>query len=868
MADGLESRAKSVFDEAVELAPAGRAAFLDRACLGDQRLRARVEVLLAGAEADDAFLRDPTLAGGMGATARPQGLRASELASESPGTAIGPYKLLELIGEGGFGRVYLAEQREPVARRVALKIIKIGMDTAEVVARFEQERQALALMDHPNIAKVLDAGATPTGRPYFVMEHVKGMPVTQYCERNKLGVRPRLELFIQTCQAVQHAHTKGIIHRDLKPTNILITSQDGVPQSKVIDFGIAKATDLRISAKTVYTGMGQFIGTPEYMSPEQAEGSPDIDTRSDIYALGVLLYELLTGATPFDSTRLRNAAYVDVQRLIREVEPIRPSTRVSQSAPPGIDAAKDRLGDKDGRGQSQDERRARSRLLRGDLDWIVMKALEKDRTRRYDTATGLAADIRRHMAGEAVLAAPPSRVYRVRKFVRRNRGSVIAAGLVTGALVLGLAGTGLGLWRTELARAAEARQRQSAEKIAEFMQETLAGVEPSVARGRDTAMLKEMMDGAAEKIEAGELRDSPEAEVRLRRTIGGTYAEIAEFEGADRMLSAAVGLARKQWPGDHDDVAACINDLAWLRTQHQGRPAEAEALDREALAMRQRLHPGDHPDVAFSLNNLARTLESLGRGGEAEPLFREALAMKQRLFQGDHPDVANGLNNLGKVVLDQGRAEEAEPLYREALAMRRRLFKGDHPMVSFSMLNHADVLRVLGRPEESEALLIDAVAMMRRLYEGDHPETARALNNLAATQLALGRGEEAVLRFREAAEMRVRVFEGDHPDVAVSLNNLGGVLMAVGRPREAEEHLRRGLGMYERLIAGDYPPTANCMTNLARCLGLVGKHAEAMNYAQRAVEMAERILPEGHPIRQKCAGTLEAVKGMATKGPG
>jgi non-specific serine/threonine protein kinase/serine/threonine-protein kinase len=376
---------------------------------------------------------------------------------EQAGTQIGPYRLIQPIGEGGFGSVFMAEQKKPVARTVALKIIKLGMDTRAVVARFEQERQALALMDHPNIAKVFDAGATSTGRPYFVMEFCRGKPLTEYCDEAKLPIRERLALFVQVCHAVQHAHSKGLIHRDIKPSNILVVDEDGRPVPKVIDFGIAKATGSKLSEMTVYTEHRQMIGTPAYMSPEQAEGSLDIDTRTDVYALGVLLYESLTGETPFTMQSFRSATYADIPKIIREVEPPIPSTRLRQNVTTIARVA----------AQRDTEPKKLKSMLRGELDWIVMKAVEKDRSRRYDTANSLAMDVERYLKGEAVLAAPPSRVYRLSKFVNRHKGPVVAAAVVALALIGGLIGTTYGLRKAVLARVGETAAKVKAESEAE-----------------------------------------------------------------------------------------------------------------------------------------------------------------------------------------------------------------------------------------------------------------------------------------------------------------------------------------------------------------------------------------------------------------
>ncbi|MGB2821992.1 MAG: serine/threonine-protein kinase, partial [Phycisphaerae bacterium] len=422
-----------------------REAYLRRVCGGNAELLARLRALLEAHEEAGDFLEQPALGEGVTLDVAPL--------TEGPGTIVGRYKLLEQIGEGGMGMVYMAEQTEPVRRRVALKIIKLGMDTKQVVARFEAERQALALMDHPNIARVLDAGSTETGRPYFVMDLVRGIPITEYCDKNKLATFQRLELFMQVCRAVQHAHQKGIIHRDIKPSNVMVSLHDGKPVPKVIDFGIAKAMNQRLTEKTLFTGYAQMIGTPAYMSPEQAEMSGlDVDTRSDIYSLGVLLYELLTGTTPLEEKRLRRAGYNEIQRIIREEEPPRPSVRLSTMKETLTSVAAHRGTDPVRLG----------RLVRDDLDWIVMKALEKDRTRRYETPSNLAEDIRRHLGHEPVTAGPPGAAYRLRKFVGRHQVGVGAGLVVSASLVVGLAAATIGFVRAS----SESRRAQRAERQA------------------------------------------------------------------------------------------------------------------------------------------------------------------------------------------------------------------------------------------------------------------------------------------------------------------------------------------------------------------------------------------------------------------
>ena len=537
-------RVKVIFAGASALAsPRERAAYLDSACADDAALRAQIESLLAAERKAGDFL-EPVLKA------------VPDTSAEVIGTWIGPYRILEQIGEGGFGLVYMAEQEKPLRRKVAMKIIKAGMDTKQVIARFESERQALALMDHPNIARVLDAGETDGGRPYFVMELVKGVPITEFCDQKKLPANERLELFIQACDAVQHAHQKGIIHRDLKPSNVMITMVDGRPATKVIDFGVAKAVEQRLTEKTLFTRYDQLIGTPAYMSPEQAELSgQDVDTRSDIYSLGVLLYELLTSTPPIDTEALRQAGLDEVRRMIRETDPPSPSARLRTLGEKLTTVAECR----------QAEPSALQRTLRGDLDWIVMKCLEKDRARRYATANGLAADLERFLNDEPVVARPPSNLYRLRKFARRHRLQVVFLSSLSVAIVGGaiFALVGFAEARRERDRALIAEQRAKeqqglarteaarSEQVTRFLEEMLASVRPERAKGRDTTLLREILDETVARLHE-DLDGQPEVEADLRRTLAGVYYALGDATNAAAMHREAVRLLKEQFGKNQD----------------------------------------------------------------------------------------------------------------------------------------------------------------------------------------------------------------------------------------------------------------------------------------------------------------------------
>jgi len=859
-----------MFDAALEVTdPVQRKLFLDQACAGEAELRAAVEELLATQGDAEQFFAESalsltTLASEL-ESAVAQTKERSELApEEKPGTVIGRYKLLQPIGEGGYGVVYLAEQEQPVRRRVALKVIKLGMDTRNVIARFEAERQALAMMDHPNIARVFDAGATETGRPYFVMELVNGVKVTEYCDQHQLGLQPRLELFIQICHAIQHAHQKGIIHRDIKPSNILVTLNDGVPVPKVIDFGIAKATEERLTDKTLFTAHWQLIGTPAYMSPEQVElNGLGVDTRSDIYSLGVLLYELLTGTTPFDTKELLKSGVDEMRRTLREREPTTPSAKLRTLA--GGELTKTAM-------QRHVEPPQLLSQLRGDLDWIVMKALEKDRTRRYETANGLAMDVQRFLENEPVLARPPSRLYKFQKTVQRNGLLFVAGGVITAFLVASLVIVSAALAKEREARreADAALQQAKAEKtraetaaiksgqVTQFLEDMLQGVGPSYARGRDTVMLQEILDRSARRV-GNDLTNQPEVEAELHGLIGQLYLDIGKWNESEQMLRAALAINRKLHGAESAESAASLHDLGMVFWK-EGKLADAERADREALTIRQQLFGTNNADTARSLNALASVYTDETRFTEAEPMIREALAIRRSLFKGDNLEVADSLNSLCLMLDGAHRWAEAEETGRELVAMRRRL-SGNEDM------NLAEALKELGfaqgfegKSDESEASYNEAFAIQHKLLSEEHPYVVKSIANLGEIMRVRGKLPEAHAVLKAAISIQSKLFGEDFPDTLYSLGSLAQILEAEGNWTEAETVNRGALALWRHRAGDQSPFTLWEVGELVRDLTAQKKFAEAEQLLNETLTPAV--------LAQPSSGDLLAVRSdlMARRG--
>ncbi len=885
--------------------PTDRAAFLDQTCAGNRELRRRLEELLAGhARAENPLDRIPVAPEGSGASVdlrnanatgeyRPEGAteafahpdldatsapkseageaptiatrehgpdgattsfahpdrNATTSAERTPravrfptgvgiGTVIaGRYSLVELIGEGGMGSVYLASQTEPVKRQVALKLIKTGMDSRGVLARFDAERQALALMDHPNIARIYDGGLTPAGQPFFVMELVCGVPLTEYCDQKRLTVKARLELFVSACQAVQHAHQKGIIHRDLKPGNVLVTEVDGRPTPKVIDFGVAKATEANLTDMSL-SDTGAIVGTPAYMSPEQADpSSMDIDTRTDVYALGVILYELLVGSPPLDSRDFRRGAILEMLRMVREVDPPRPSTKLSTAdALPNIAA-----------NRSIEPARL-AKLLQGELDWVVMKALEKDRNRRYDTANGFARDIQRYLADEVVEARPPSRSYRLKKFVKRNKIQVIAASLVLFALVAGMSGTTFGMIRAEQRRQEAERNLAFAKKGNEILGSVFAGLEPKkiAESGRPVQdVLRENLVKAVKQLEGSAIGDPLEVS-EMQETLGQSLFGLGEYDLAVEVWEKARATRKAKLGPDHPNTLTSMSNLAggyWAA----GKLDKALPLFEEALPlMKAKLGP-DHPDTLASMNNLAVGYRAAGKLDKALPLFEETLSLRKAKLGPDHPNTLTTMSNLAESYQAAGKPAKALPLFLETLTLRKAKLGPAHPDTLASMNNLAMGYRAAVKMEKSLPLFEETLALTKAKLGPDHPQTLTSMNNLAEGYRDAGKRDKALPLFEETLALRKSKLGPDHPDTLISMGNLAESYQAAGKLDKALPLFEETLALRKSKLGPDHPNTLTSMSNLAGGYQAAGKRDKALTLYEETVALQKSKLGPDHP---------------------
>ena len=835
MSEERWDRLRELFHQALDLPPVDRDAFLKAACT-DASIRVEVQSLLGGADGktfdspvvesvreaiENAINHNANVANGDG-TGPAQALSGTE------GTVIGRYHLLERIGEGGMGEVWRAEQKDPIRRQVALKLVKAGMNTREVIARFESERQALALMDHPAIAKVFDAGSTPQGAPYFVMEYVVGEPITAYCDHHRLTTRERLELFMHVCEGVQHAHQKAIIHRDLKPSNILVTEVDGKAAPKIIDFGIAKALTQRLTADTLLTRVGVMMGTPEYMSPEQANSSgEDIDTRTDVYSLGIILYELLTGLRPI---ALKAITFEEFLRRLREEEPQKPSTRIrTQDEGTSSEVALNR----------RIAPTALAKQMYGDLDSITLKALEKDRSRRYGSPSDLAADIERYLRNERVLAVPPSPAYRARKFARRHRAALI----ITGAFVLVLmAAAAISIRQSIRAN----RESAAAQAVNDFLQNDLLAQAGASMQAKPNVKpdphleVRTALDRAAARI-PGKFDRQPEVEAAIRDTIGRTYIGLGLYPQAQIQFAQALELDRRIFGEKNPKTLKTMSHLGhaiYLLGKYPG----AESLLTQVVEVQRRVLGPEHPDTLYSANILGVVYFYESKYPQAETLDRQTWEARRRVLGPEHPDTLSTATNLSNVYYQQARYLEAESINNQTLEIRRRVFGPEHPDTLASMTSLAIVYNFQGKYAQAEALLIQVLAIHRRVQGLGHHDTLMSIMNLGNVYREQGKYPQAEALFNESLEVRRRLLGVENPDTLTSMLNLANVYLQQGKYAQAEALYSQTLEIRSRVLGSEHHSTLISMANLASVYGLQEKYAQAEALFRKTVEIAGRKL--------------------------
>jgi serine/threonine protein kinase len=824
-------RVKELLDEAMALAPERRARFLDQACNSDCELRAELESLLSfGKDLSPDFLESP-LSGEMDQTVR----RIRATGSLTDGQLFAHrFRLIRQLGEGGMGQVWLAEQLSPVRRPIALKLIKAGMYDEAVVQRFQAERQSLAIMDHPAIAKVFDAGTTPQGQPYFVMEYVPGLPITEYCDQHGLNIVDRLHLFIQACEGVQHAHQKAVIHRDLKPANILVIDVDGKARPRIIDFGLARATTREFADQTQLTRFGNLMGTPGYMSPEQLDPQMrDIDTRTDVYSLGVILYVLLTGLQPFETKRWAKPPLDEWLRQLREEEPLTPSNKL----------ASDRETSRTSAAARGTEPRQLVSQLRGDLDWITMKALERDRERRYATPSELAADLRRHLNHEPVIARPASAAYRLRKYARRHGAAMgVGAGLLVVLAAFSLM-QAIHLRETTRERDRASQERDRATRIAEFMTGMFKVPDPSETRG-NSVTAREILDKASSDIGKG-LAQDPEVQSQMMHEMASTYSNLGLYARAHDLAQRALD-ARMSLHGAQDPkTLESMTQLASI-VNMEGHQIDAEALERRALADERRLLGADDPLTLETEDDLAMVLKSLGHLAEAEKMSREVIDADTRRLGPESALALTATNHLGAILFSEGHGADAEKVLRPAIEIERRVWGDDHPETMKALTMLAISLHYRNQFAEAESLSREILASSERVLGGDNQATAVAMVRLADVLADEQHLPKATKLYREALPILSRTLGPDHPRTLMCELNMTRILRSDGHLQEAEKMQRQVLATEIRVNGPEYPDALLAQSELAKTLFLEGHYAAAEKLAREAFDTQLRMLGPRH----------------------
>ena len=819
-------RVKEILHRAMQLAPQERMAFLDETCDSDSALREEVEsLLLADNGLHPDFLKSSPMAGKWNFVAngmdRAGGLTVGQIFAQR-------FRLVRKLGEGGMGQVWLADQTSPVSRQVALKLIKAGMYDESLVQRFEAERQSLAIMDHPAIAKVFDAGTTPQGQPYFVMEYVQGLPITEYCDLKKLRIPDRLEIFIQACEAVQHAHQKAIIHRDLKPANILVAEVDGKPTPRIIDFGLAKAVTPHASAEPDFTKVGLFMGTPGYMSPEQADPSVrDIDTRTDVYSLGGVLYVLLSGLQPFDTKQQQEFPLDELLRKLRLEEPPTPSTRVGGNRINSAGTAEAR----------STEPRQLVKILRGDLDWITMKALEKDRARRYGTASDLAGDIRHYLNHELVVARPANISYQLRKYVRRHR---VAVAVVTGLVIVLISFfvlQALQLRRTTRERDRANRERDRANRIADFMTSMFKVSDPSQSRG-NSVTAREILDKASNEMDTGLAKD-PEVQSQMTQVMAKTYENLGLYPRAHELAQRGLDSRLKLFGPDDAKVLELRAQLGYI-VNSEGHYSDAEKMLREALDGERRVLGAENPLTLETMDHLAVVRGEQGHFDESEKLEREVIEVGTRKLGAENEQVLRARANLGLALWDQARFVEAEQVDRQLVDADRRVLGSDDPRTMKAMGNLGLALKSQGRLAEAELIYRDALSNSQRVLGPEHPDTAFDMDRLANLLSQEGHYDDAEKLTREELAIRLHALGPEHIRTLIAKINLSDEFFKEGRIRGAEKLQREALDIQVRMHGSEDVNSLIFKTYLARTLNKEGRYAEAEQLARQIYEIQRR----------------------------